>query len=188
MKRKALFLDRDGVINTDYGYVHKIQNFEFIEGIFELSQQAVLNGYLILVITNQAGIGRGFYTTREFKDLSDWMCQQFLENGSVITKVYYSPFHPTCGVGVYKKDHETRKPKPGMIQLAADEFDLDLSSSILIGDKKTDIQAGNSAGVGVNILYSDTKNSNKQFSNKFRFENELQFYEVNSLLEAISLL
>ena len=188
MKRKALFLDRDGVINFDYGYVHKIKNFEFIEGIFNLSQQAVLNGYLILVITNQAGLGRGFYPLKDFEDLSDWMCQQFLENGSLITKVYHSPFHPTCGVGVYKKDDETRKPRPGMIHLAANEFGLDLSSSILIGDKETDIQAGNSAGVGVNILYLDTGKKNTQFVKKFRFETELKCHVVNSLVEAIPLL
>ena len=88
MKRKALFLDRDGVINFDYGYVHKIDNFEFIEDIFELTRQAISTGYLIIVITNQAGIGRGFYTSKQFEHLSDWMCQQFLENGIFITKVY----------------------------------------------------------------------------------------------------
>lgn len=188
MKQKALFLDRDGVINFDYGYVHKIQDFEFVKGIFNVSQQAVLNGYLILVITNQAGIGRGFYTLKEFEDLSDWMCKQFLENGILITKVYHSPFHPTCGIGVYKKDHETRKPRPGMIQLAADEFDLDLNSSILIGDKKTDIQAGHNAGVGVNVLYSDKGKSNIHFDKKLKFDTDLNYYLVNSLVEAIPLL
>lgn len=188
MKQKALFLDRDGVINIDYGYVHEIKKFEFIEGIFKLSQQAVLNGYLILVITNQAGIGRGFYTLKDFEDLSNWMCQKFVENGSLITKVYHSPFHPTCGVGVYKQDDETRKPRPGMIYLASDEFDLDLNSSILIGDKETDIQAGNSAGVGVNVLYSDTGKKNIQFGKKFRFEPKLNCHVINSLVEAIPLL
>ena len=188
MKQKALFLDRDGVINFDYGYVHKIKDFEFIKGIFNLSQQAVLNGYLILVITNQSGIGRGFYTLKEFEDLSDWMCRQFLGNGVLITKVYHSPFHPTCGLGVYKKDHETRKPRAGMIHLAADEFDLDLSSSILIGDKETDIEAGNNAGVGTNILYLDKGKSNVQFAKKIRFDKDLKCYKVNSLLEAIALL
>lgn len=188
MKQKALFLDRDGVINLDYGYVHKAQDFDFIDGIFNLSQQAVLNGYLIFIITNQAGIGRGFYTLKEFEDLSVWMCEQFLLNGVIITKVYHSPFHPTYGIGVYKKDHETRKPRPGMIHLAVDEFDLDLSSSILIGDKETDIQAGNNAGVGVNILYSDTKKSNSNFDKKLRFDAELKCHVVNSLFEAIPLL
>ena len=188
MKKKALFLDRDGVINLDYGYVHKIQDFEFIDGIFNLSQQAVLNGYLILVITNQSGIGRGFYTLKEFEDLSDWMCKQFLGNGILITKVYHSPFHPTCGIGEYKKDHETRKPRPGMIHLAADEFDLDLNSSILIGDKKTDIQAGNNAGVGINVLYSHKGKSNIQFGKKLGFDTDLKYHLVKSLVEVIPLL
>ena len=188
MKQKALFLDRDGVINFDYGYVHKIQDFEFIEGIFNLSRQAVLNGYLILVITNQAGIGRGFYTLKEFEDLSDWMCKQFLGKGIPITKVYHSPFHPTCGIGMYKKDHETRKPRPGMIRLAADEFDLDLGSSILVGDKETDIQAGNNASVGIKILYSDKGKSNILFGKKLKFDADLKCYLVRSLVEAIPLL
>ena len=143
---------------------------------------------MILVITNQAGIGRGYYTLKEFEDLSDWMRQQFLGNGILITKVYHSPFHPTAGLGLYKKDHETRKPRPGMIHLAANEFDLDLSRSILIGDKKTDIQAGNSAGEGVNVLYSEKEKRNLQLDKKLMFDTELKCHVVNSLVEAIPLL
>jgi D-glycero-D-manno-heptose 1,7-bisphosphate phosphatase len=188
MKQKALFLDRDGVINFDYGYVHQIQDFKFIEGIFNLSQQAVLNGYLILVITNQAGIGRGFYTVKEFENLNNWMCKQFLGNGILISRVYHSPYHPTCGIGVYKKDHETRKPRPGMIRMAANEFDLDLSSSILIGDKITDIQAGSSAGVGVNLLYSDKEKSDIEFGKILKFNTNLNYCSINSLAEAIPFL
>lgn len=153
MTTRALFLDRDGVINIDHGYVHKKQEFDFIDGIFELALTAHLKSYKIFVITNQAGIARGHYTIQEFKEISDWMCKQFSIRGAPIEKVYFSPYHPTEGVGEYKKDDLSRKPNPGMIIQARLEFDLDLSNSILIGDKKTDIQAGLSAGVGCNILY-----------------------------------
>ena len=126
---KALFLDRDGVINIDTGYVHKVEDFQFVEGIFELVRVAFSKDYLICVITNQAGIGRGHYSVEEFKILSHWMCAQFKENKSEITKVYYSPYHPIHGLGEYKKDDVSRKPNPGMLFQAERELDIDLSKS-----------------------------------------------------------
>jgi D-glycero-D-manno-heptose 1,7-bisphosphate phosphatase len=155
--RKALFLDRDGVINTDFGYVHTVQNFEFIDGIFDLTRQAEKNGYILIVITNQAGIGRGLYTLEAFNVLNDWMCKKFLDKEIVISKVYHSPYHPIAGLGMYKKDHISRKPNPGMINEAALEFGLNLSASILVGDKKTDMEAGVKAGVGENLLFVPNK-------------------------------
>ena len=153
MANKGIFLDRDGVINIDYGYVHKVQDFDFVSGIFDLTREAINKGYLIFVITNQAGIGRGFYSLEDFNLLTSWMCNEFFSEGIILTKVYCSPYHPTHGRGNYKQDHESRKPNPGMINQAAEEFHVDLSESILIGDKLTDIQAGKNAGVGTNILY-----------------------------------
>ncbi len=150
---KALFLDRDGVINVDHAYVFKPDNFEFIDGIFELCKVAKRHGYLIFVITNQAGIGRGYYTEQEFLELTDWMCQTFLRQDVDIAKVYYCPFHPDYGIGKYKMNTPNRKPGPGMLQQAKAEFQLDLASSILVGDKETDIEAGIAAGVGCNLLY-----------------------------------
>lgn len=152
--RPALFLDRDGVINVDYAYVSKQEDFEFIDGIFELCQLAKQLGYLIFVVTNQAGIGRGYYTEEDFWNLTDWMCSVFKFHGAVIDKVYFCPFHPVHGVGKYKVDSSCRKPKPGMILQAAKEFCVDLQRSVLVGDKATDIQAGLAAGVGCNLLYS----------------------------------
>ena len=148
-----MFLDRDGVINFDYGYVHKIDHFDFIPGIFELGRKAVGHNYKIIVITNQAGIARGLYSEEDFLGLSEWMCGVFLQEGIEITKVYFSPYHPTAGIGKYRADDYSRKPKPGMILDATKEFDIDLSKSILIGDKQTDIDAGVAAGVGINLLY-----------------------------------
>ena len=152
MSEKALFLDRDGVINYDYGYVHGRENFNFIPGIFDLARNANKKKYKIVVITNQSGIARGFYSESIFLQLTDWMCQQFLEAGAPIEKVYFSPYHPTAGIGQYLKNAYCRKPNPGMILKAQEELSIDLTQSILVGDKLSDIQAGNSAGVGKNLL------------------------------------
>jgi D-glycero-D-manno-heptose 1,7-bisphosphate phosphatase len=150
----ALFLDRDGVINIDHGYVSSKENFEFVDGIFGLCQTARRLGYLIFVVTNQAGIGRGYYTEQDFIKLTEWMCGVFSDKGVVIDSVYFCPSHPEHGVGEYKIDSPYRKPGPGMIFQAAEEFGVDLASSVLVGDKETDIQAGIAAGVGCNLLYS----------------------------------
>ena len=157
MTKKAIFLDRDGVINVDHNYVYKPKDFQFVDGIFQLCRNAISNGYLIFVLTNQAGIGRGYYSTADFDDLTMWMCEQFLAKGVLISKVYYSPFHPIHGLGVYKKDDESRKPKAGMIYQAVNEFCIDIKESVLIGDKPSDIQAGINAGVGTNIYFGDSQ-------------------------------
>ena len=153
MVNRALFLDRDGVINIDYGYVYTIEKFEFLEGIFDLVKHAHDKGYLIIVITNQAGIGRGYYTEHEFEVLTRWMCAIFKDKGSLITKVYFCPSHPDHGLGKYKVNDWRRKPMPGMIIDAAGDYNLDLKSSVLIGDKSSDIEAGISSKVGCNILF-----------------------------------
>ena len=152
-QRPALFLDRDGVINVDKEYVSKPEHFTFIDGIFELCRMANRIGYLIIVVTNQAGIGRGYYTENDFLKLTDWMTRVFKSKGVVIDKVYFCPFHPEYGIGHYKVDSPCRKPAPGMIYQAVNEFDVDLVKSVLVGDKETDIQAGIAAGVGRNLLY-----------------------------------
>ena len=151
MTNRSLFLDRDGVINIDYGYVWKVKDFQFIDGIFELSRAAIAKSYLLIVITNQAGIGRGYYTEDNFHELNEWMLSRFKSESVEVTKVYFSPYHPEHGVGRYKRDHPSRKPNPGMILQAEKEFDLDLKGSVLVGDKISDIKAGLSAGVGKNV-------------------------------------
>ena len=153
MKRSALFLDRDGVINFDKGYVYEQTDFEFIDGIFELCRTARELDYMIFVVTNQSGIARGYYTEEDFFKLTDWMCKVFVKNGASIDKVYFCPFHPEYGMGKYRVDSPLRKPGPGMIQKAATEFGIDLATSVMVGDKKTDIQAGIAAGVACNLIY-----------------------------------
>jgi D-glycero-D-manno-heptose 1,7-bisphosphate phosphatase len=153
MQRPALFLDRDGVINVDHAYVHKQENFQFVDGIFDLCRHAKQLGYLIFVVTNQAGIGRGYYSEQDFDALTQWMCARFDSQGAAIDKVYFCPFHPEHGLGPYKVDSPFRKPGPGMILQAADEFGVDLARSVLVGDNETDIRAGLAAGVGCTVLY-----------------------------------
>ena len=140
--RPALFLDRDGVINVDHGHVGKQEDFEFIPGIFDVCRIAKQLGYLIFVVTNQSGIGRGYYTEQDFLKLNYWMCGVFKDHGVEIDKVYYCQH----------LDSPDRKPRPGMILRAVSEFNVDLSRSILVGDRETDVQAGISAGVGINLL------------------------------------
>lgn len=148
----ALFLDRDGVINVDHGYVHRTQDFEFLPGIFELARTARTLGLRIVVVTNQAGIGRGLYEECDFERLTAWMRERFAEAGAPIDAVYHCPTHPTAGIGPYRAESPRRKPNPGMILEARDELGLDLAASILLGDKPSDVQAGLAAGVGLNLL------------------------------------
>lgn len=145
--RKALFLDRDGVINVDRNYVYKVSDFEFIDGIFDLCRKYQEQGYLIFVVTNQAGIARNIFTEDDFRVLTDWMISQFREKGINIEKVYYCPHHPDF-TGICN----CRKPNPGLFLRAAREFDIDMSESVLIGDKESDILAGEKAGIKT-LLY-----------------------------------
>jgi D-glycero-D-manno-heptose 1,7-bisphosphate phosphatase len=149
--RRALFLDRDGVINVDHAYVHKQESFEFIEGIFELTRMARELGYLVFVVTNQAGIGRGYYSEEDFLVLTDWMKVQFAARGAAIDAVYFCPYHPQHGVGSYRRESSMRKPAPGMLLQARDEFEIDMAHSVMVGDKRTDMLAGAAAGVGTLI-------------------------------------
>lgn len=148
---KALFLDRDGVINVDHGYVCTPERTEFIDGIFELCLAAKQAGHLLVVVTNQAGIGRGYYSEQQFLDYMDWMRAQFEQRGMTLDAVYYCPHHPTDGVGNYRRECDCRKPAPGMILSAQRELGLHLAQSTFVGDKESDVKAGYAAGVGACI-------------------------------------
>ena len=147
---KALFLDRDGVINVDTNYVHRIEDFVFTDQIFELCREYLKKGFIIIVITNQAGIARKYYSEEDFNILTDWMILEFEKRDIKIEHVYFCPHHP-----LITGDCNCRKPNPGMILEAAAEYDIDLSSSVLIGDKETDLEAGRRAGVARNMLITD---------------------------------
>lgn len=148
MKNRALFLDKDGVINVDHGYVCTLERTDFIDGIFDLCRAATLRGYLNVVVTNQAGVARGYYTEQDFMAYMDWMRGEFRGHDAQLDAVYYCPHHPEHGRGAYLRDCDCRKPKPGMILAAARDLDLDLSGSVLLGDSVSDLEAAREAGVG----------------------------------------
>jgi D-glycero-D-manno-heptose 1,7-bisphosphate phosphatase len=147
-----LFLDRDGIINHDIGYTHKIPEFKFIDGIFDLCRVAVREGYILIVVTNQAGIGRGLYTETDFLRLTDWMRGVFELERAPITDVFFCPYHPEHGIGEYKADSFDRKPNPGMFLKAAEKHSISLADSIMIGDKDSDMDAAFRAGVGRRLM------------------------------------
>jgi D-glycero-D-manno-heptose 1,7-bisphosphate phosphatase len=152
---KALFLDRDGIINVDHGYVYKKEEFEFVEDIFTVCLDAQNKGYEIFVITNQSGIARGKYTVDQFEQLSLWMVEEFKFKGIVISDVYHCPHHPDKGLGKYLKSCDCRKPEPGMLLLAEKEHNIDLDNSVFIGDKVSDMQAAERAGIENRIILVD---------------------------------
>jgi D-glycero-D-manno-heptose 1,7-bisphosphate phosphatase len=143
----ALFLDRDGVINVDHGYVHTPENFEFLPGVFDTVRLARAQNLAVIVITNQAGIARGFYDEAQFTALTTWMCARFAEAGALITDVYHCPYHVDGNPPYNIADHPDRKPNPGMLLRAAREHALDLTRCALIGDQPSDIEAGRRAGL-----------------------------------------
>jgi D-glycero-D-manno-heptose 1,7-bisphosphate phosphatase len=155
-RHRALFLDRDGVINVNHGYVHRPENFDFMDGIFTVALAAHPQHYKLVVITNQAAIAHGYYFEQQFHELTHLMCDQFAIQTAPVAKVYFSPYHPTAGIGEYKKDDISRKPHSRMILQAQQAVNLDLVNSFLIGDKASNIQAGITEGVGCNILLADT--------------------------------
>lgn len=144
---KALFLDRDGVINVNHGYVHQREDFDFIDGVFELVQRANAADMKVIVVTNQSGIARGMYTEEAFENLSQWMSNQFLEHRSHIDAIFHCPHHPNGSVETYRLACDCRKPKAGMLLRAAKELNIDLANSIMVGDKNIDMQAACAAGL-----------------------------------------
>ncbi|MAD48429.1 MAG: D,D-heptose 1,7-bisphosphate phosphatase [Gammaproteobacteria bacterium] len=160
-QKKALFLDRDGVINIDYGHVFKIKDFVFVQGIEGLIKEAMKKNYLIIIITNQAGIGKGFYSVEDYQKLTKHMNEMLLNKGCHIYDIFYCPFHPTDGIGEFLKDSNDRKPNPGMLLKAQKKHKIDMNQSLLIGDKISDIKAGISAGVKTNILFKYKDCNNK---------------------------
>lgn len=147
--RKALFLDRDGVVNVEKNYLHKIDDFELMEGIIEVCRRYQEQGYLIIIVTNQSGISRGYYTEEDFAHLSRWMVEHFKELGIAITHIYHCPHHESIDGAC-----ECRKPEPGMFLEAQKKYDINMTESVMIGDNERDIEAAVKAGVGYNVLLS----------------------------------
>lgn len=167
-QNRALFLDRDGVINEDIGYLHRIQDCEFMPGIFDFCRKYTQDGYKLVVVTNQAGIAKGKYTEQDYKLLTEFIHNKFKDMGCEITAEYYCPYH-IDGIAPYNRNSFYRKPNPGMILRAAKEHNINLSQSTLVGDNENDILAGRAAGIGETIRVINERNmrgSPKTIANK----------------------
>jgi D-glycero-D-manno-heptose 1,7-bisphosphate phosphatase len=157
MKQRGLFLDRDGVVNVEVGYLSKAEEVVFVEGIFSLCRTAQRLGYRLMVVTNQAGIARGYYSEAAFEELMVWMRGELRREGIELDAVYFCPFHPEHGIGEYKREHEDRKPGTGMLRRGAKEFGLELSACVMVGDRCSDIAAANAAGLRQAFLIAGTE-------------------------------
>jgi|TARA_B110000259_G_scaffold174582_1_gene209021 D-glycero-D-manno-heptose 1,7-bisphosphate phosphatase len=152
---KCVFLDRDGVLNKDLGYISNIKKFK----IYPFTGKAIklLNdhGYLVILITNQAGVGRGLITLKELNSIHVYLKKIIKKNKAIINDIYFCPFHPTHGVGKYKKKTQDRKPGSGMVKKAIKRWKIDIKTSFMIGDKKKDLLCAN--GAGINFYYKSKK-------------------------------
>lgn len=153
----ALFLDRDGVVNEEIGYLHRAADLRFVDGIFSLCRTAKSLGYRIVIVTNQAGIARGLYTTQDFENLMDYVRDEFQKENILLDAVYHCPYHPDHGEGEFRRDHPDRKPSPGMLLRAAGDLALNLPHSIMIGDRCSDVAAANAAGLRRAFLIAGTE-------------------------------
>ena len=158
MTIKTIFLDRDGVINKEINYLHKIEDFEFINGVFEACQYFKNLNYKIIIITNQSGISRGYYTENDFQIITNWMINQFKKNDINILDVFHCPHTPISNCNC-------RKPMPGMLLEAKYKYNINMKNSWMIGDKEADIIAANNAGITNTILVRSGLKVNKADSN-----------------------
>ncbi|MDU1912106.1 D-glycero-beta-D-manno-heptose 1,7-bisphosphate 7-phosphatase [Fusobacterium sp.] len=145
--KKAILLDRDGTINVEKDYLHKIEDFEFEKNVVEALKIFSSLGYTMAVVTNQSGIARGYYTEKDLEKLNEYIKKELEKQGVIIEKFYYCPHHPENGVGKYKIDCICRKPNTGMLEAAIKEFDIDRRVSFMVGDTIADIDAGSRAGL-----------------------------------------
>ncbi len=157
MPKAALFLDRDGVINVEKNYLYRREDFEFIDGIFDLCRYFQNKGYSIVVVTNQSGICRGYYSEEDFAKLTKWMEGEFAKEGIHIAKTYHCPHHPD-----FTGSCSCRKPKPGMFLQAKQELGIDMENSVVVGDKQSDLEAAKRAGVKRDYLFDGEKIKNLQ--------------------------
>lgn len=150
--RRAAFLDRDGVINIDTHYLHRWEDFQYVPGAVDAMRQLHAAGYLLVVITNQSGIARGYYTEAQYQTLTDHMRRDLAAAGVPLAGVYHCPHHPHGQVAPYAIDCHCRKPQPGLILQALRDCAVSPEASLLVGDKRSDLQAGQAAGIGCRVL------------------------------------
>jgi len=143
----ALFLDRDGVINVDKGYVSRVEDFEWVPGAAEAIAAFNARNWYVFVVTNQSGIARNYYTESDMHTLHDWMLAELAQQGARIDRIYHCPYHEEGENPAYRKASFDRKPNPGMLLAAMSEFPVKREQSFLIGDKEADMAAARAAGV-----------------------------------------
>jgi len=170
---KVIFLDRDGVINEEVGYLHKIKDFKFINGVMDSCNYFLSLGYQIIVVTNQSGIGRGLYKEEDFQIVNEWMLGKFEQQGVSILDVFFCPHGPNDNC-------YCRKPKPGLFTDAMEKYDIDMKKSWMIGDKEADIEAANNAGIIQTILVKS--------GHKINEEKTSATFILDSILNAQSIL
>jgi D-glycero-D-manno-heptose 1,7-bisphosphate phosphatase len=148
------FFDRDGVLNRDIGYAHRSDQIEWIEGALAALALVRASGYRTVIVTNQSGVARGLYGEHDIEDLHAWMGQEIIRAGGHVDAFYYCPYHPEAVVEHYRVDHKDRKPHPGMLHRALSRFPTDHKASFLVGDRQTDLDAAQAAGIA-GYLFSD---------------------------------
>lgn len=171
MLNKAVFLDRDGVINIDKHYVHKLEDFEFKPGIFELLKYLKHHSFFLIGVTNQSGIARGYYSLEDYRRVTAYMQEELAKHAVPLDAVYFCPHDE-------KAECSCRKPEPGMILKGQREYDVDLKSSWLIGDKGTDIEAARRAGVEKAILVLGKEGENYQ-----HIESDYQVHDLKEIMK-----
>lgn len=179
--KKAIFLDRDGVINKDKGYVYKIKDFKFEKNALASLKLINFEKFLVFIVCNQAGIGKGFYAKKDFYKLDRWLRLFLLKNKIKIKKTYFCPHHPEAPIPHYRKKCFCRKPNIGLLLKARQEFKIDLKQSYLIGDKTSDILAGKRAGCKTILLKTGYGGKDALYAIRPNFL-------VNDLREAIKII
>jgi D-glycero-D-manno-heptose 1,7-bisphosphate phosphatase len=174
MSIKTIFLDRDGVINKDLNYLYKIDNFKFINGVFHACNYLQNIGYKIIVVTNQSGISRGYYSETDYLVLCKWMVSKFRENGIEILNVFHCPHSPD-------ESCNCRKPKPGMLLNAKVKYNVDMQNSWMVGDRENDIKAANEAGIQNTILVRSGHNIDERNSNAVHIIDSIK--DINQVIK-----
>ncbi len=148
----AIFLDRDGTINIDHGYVHEIDDFQFIDGVIDACRELKKMGYVLVLVTNQSGIARGKFSEDQYMQLTEWMDWSLADRDVDLDGIYFCPHLPDAAIEEYRQVCDCRKPQPGMLLQAQQELNIDMAASYMVGDKPEDMQAAIAAGVGTKVL------------------------------------
>jgi len=176
---KAVFLDRDGTINIDKEYLYEISKFEFISGVKEAMLLLQDAGYLLIIITNQSGVARGYYSEKDVSKLNNWLKQALAEEGIIVSEIYYCPHHPEGEKKEYKKDCDCRKPRLGMFKKAINDFNIDINKSFVIGDKIRDLQICKTSNCKGYLL--DNKGTSQYLSSNVKIAFDLKEAAIDIL-------